>query len=187
RADLDRIEAGGEVRPANARVHDEVEALSGSATAELHQLAEEALARAKAERRAKRKKIRKPILAEVERRIENETDQDQGPRRQIAKALRLLIDFLRLYKTTDAHGKRLANQTFTTGIDIDEDEEATLRLVEPFAIASTCCARSTSGENTHVRGSTTSKIVGPEGLEPPTPWVRSEEQTSELPSPIDIV
>ena len=168
---MDRIEAGGAVGPANARVHDEVEALSGSATAELHQFAEEALARAKAERRAKRKKIRKPILADVERRIENEHDQDQGPRRQIAKALRLLIDCQRLYKTTDAHGKRLANQTFTTGIDIDEDEEATLRLVEPFAIASTCCARSTSGENAHVRGSTTSKIVGPEGLEPPTPWV----------------
>src|SRR5699024_12513820 len=92
------------------------EAVSGSATAELHQLAEEALARAKAERRAKRKKIRKPILADVERRIENEHDQDQGPRRQIAKALRLLIDCQRLYKTTDAHGKRLANQTFTTGM-----------------------------------------------------------------------
>src|SRR5699024_1099644 len=96
----------------------------------------------------------------VERRIENEHDQDQSPRRQIAKALRLLIDCQRLCKTTDAHGKRLANQTVTTGIDIDEDEEATLRLVEPIHIASTGCAPSTSGENTHVRGSTTSKIVG---------------------------
>ena len=152
---------------ANARV-DEVEALSGSATAELHQLAEPS----PGPRRATGEAEEDPqTLADVERRIENEHDQDQGPRRQIAKALRLLIDCQRLYKTTDAHGKRLANQTFTTGIDIDEDEEATLRLVEPFAIASTCCARSTSGENTHVRGSTTSKIVGPEGLEPPTPWV----------------
>lgn len=60
--------------------------------------------------------------------------QDQGPRRQIAKALRLLIDCQRLYKSTDAHGKRLANQTFTNGIDIDEDAEATLRLAEPFAV-----------------------------------------------------
>jgi len=95
-------------------------------------------------------------LADIDRRIENEHDQDQGPRRQIAKALRLLIDCQRLYKTTDAHGKRLANQTFTTGIDIDEDEEATLRLAEPFAV--------TAGQNTHVRSSTTSEIVEVAGL-----------------------
>lgn len=61
RAELPRIEAGGPVGPAYARVHDEVEALPGSTTAELHQLAEEALARAKSDRRAKRKKTRKPI------------------------------------------------------------------------------------------------------------------------------
>lgn len=61
RAELDRIEAGGAVGPAYARVHDDVEALPGSTTTELHQLAEEALARAKAEQRAKRKKTRKPI------------------------------------------------------------------------------------------------------------------------------
>lgn len=42
-------------------------------------------------------------------------------------------------------------------------------LGEPFAAASTRFARSTNGENTHVRGSTTSEIVGAEGLEPPTP------------------
>lgn len=61
KTELDRIEAGGPIGPAYARVHDEVEALPGSTTAELHQLAEEALARVKAERRAKRKKTRKPI------------------------------------------------------------------------------------------------------------------------------
>lgn len=73
-------------------------------------------------------------LADIDRRIENEHDQDQGPRSQINKALRLLIDCQRLYKNTDTHGKRLANQTFTTGIDINENEEATLRLAEPFAV-----------------------------------------------------
>lgn len=60
------------------------------------------------------------------------------------------MDCQRLYKTTDAHGKRLANQTFTTGIEINEDEEATLRLAEPFAV--------TTGRSTHVRGSTTSEL-----------------------------
>ncbi|CCH80092.1 hypothetical protein BN12_730018 [Nostocoides japonicum T1-X7] len=100
-------------------------------------------------------------LADIDRRITDEHDQDQGPRKQINKALRLLIDCQRLYKTTDAHGKRLANQTFTTGIDIDEDEEATLRLAEPFA--------ATTGQNTHVRSSTTSEIVELRGLEPLTP------------------
>lgn len=100
----------------------------------------------------------RPGLANIERRIANEHDRDQGPRRQIAKALRLLIDCQRLYKITDAHGKRLASQTFTTGIDIDEDEEAALRLAEPFAV--------TAGQNTHVRGSTTSGIVDRGGLQP---------------------
>ncbi len=89
-------------------------------------------------------------LADIDRRISDEHDQDQGPRRQINKALRLLIDCQRLYKTTDAHGKRLANQTFTAGVNEDE-EAATLRLAEPFA--------ATTGKNTHVRGSTTSEIV----------------------------
>ncbi|GAA2182248.1 hypothetical protein GCM10009785_20590 [Brooklawnia cerclae] len=107
-------------------------------------------------------------LADIDRRIENEHDQDQGPRRQINKALRLLIDCQRLYKTTDPHGKRLVNQTFTTGIDINEDEEATLRLAEPFAV--------TTGENTHVRSSTTSAIVELRGFEPlasSMPWKRA--------------
>ena len=90
-------------------------------------------------------------LADIDRRIENEHDQDQGPRRQIAKALRLLIDCQRLSKSADAHGKRLANQTFTTSIDINEDEEATIRLVEPFAV--------TTGESTHVRCLSMSETV----------------------------
>ncbi|WP_170283244.1 hypothetical protein [Microbacterium ulmi] len=43
------------------RIRNEAEAPPGTSDAELHRLAEEALARVKAERRAKRKKIRKPI------------------------------------------------------------------------------------------------------------------------------
>lgn len=37
------------------------------------------------------------------------------------------------------------------GIDINEDEEATLRHAEPYVV--------TTGQNTHVRGSTTSEMV----------------------------
>ena len=109
-------------------------------------------------------------LADIDRRIENEHDQDQGPRRQIAKALRLLIDCQRLYKSADAHGKRLANQTFTTSIDINEDEEATIRLVEPFAV--------TTGESTHVRCLSMSETVDPRGLEPLTPCLQSRCATN---------
>ncbi|WP_285728183.1 ParB N-terminal domain-containing protein [Psychromicrobium xiongbiense] len=61
RAELERIEAGGPVDPAFVRIRNEAEAPPGTSDAELHRLAEEALARVKAERRAKRKKIRKPI------------------------------------------------------------------------------------------------------------------------------
>jgi hypothetical protein len=46
------------------------------------------------------------------------------------------VDCQQLYNSTDAQEKRLANQTFTNGINIDEDEEAaTLRLSEPFTVA----------------------------------------------------
>lgn len=95
-------------------------------------------------------RIRAGLLADIDRRIDYE--HDQGPRKQITKALRLPIYCQRLYKTTDAHGKRLANQTFTTGIDINEDEEAILRPAEPFA--------ATTGQNAHVRGPTPASIVG---------------------------
>lgn len=91
-------------------------------------------------------------LADIDRRLTAEHDQDQGPRKQITRALRLLVDCQRLYKNTDAQGKRLANQTFTNGIEIDEDEEhATPRLSEPFAL--------TERHQTHVRHVTTSEVV----------------------------
>ncbi len=61
KAELARIEAGGPVDPAFVRIRNEAEAPLGTSDAELHQLAEEALARVKAERRAKRKKTPKPL------------------------------------------------------------------------------------------------------------------------------
>lgn len=61
KAELDRIEAGGPVDPAFVRIRNEAEAPPGTSDAELHRLAEEALAQVKVERRAKRKKTPKPI------------------------------------------------------------------------------------------------------------------------------
>lgn len=61
RAELAMIEKGSPVTPGYERVRDEVDAQPGSKQSELHRLAEEALARVKAEQRAKRKKLRKPI------------------------------------------------------------------------------------------------------------------------------
>lgn len=60
RTELERIESGSPVTPGYERVRDEVDAQPGSRQSELHRLAEEALARVKAEQRAKRKKLRKP-------------------------------------------------------------------------------------------------------------------------------
>lgn len=60
RAELAGIEGGSPVTPGYERVRDEVDAQPGSKQSELHQLAEEALARVKVEQRAKRKKLRKP-------------------------------------------------------------------------------------------------------------------------------
>lgn len=107
-------------------------------------------------------------LAGIDRRIKSEHNQD--PRKQIVKALRPLIDCQRLYKNTDPHGKRLANQTFITRIDIDEDEEATLHLAEPFAI--------TASPKTHIKGSNTSEIVEHRGFEPLTYGLQSHRSTN---------
>ena len=110
-------------------------------------------------------------LADIDRRLTAEHDQDQGPRKQIARALRLLVDCQRLYKTTDAQGKRLANQTFTNGIEIDEDEEhAMLRLTEPYTVA--------LRHKTAVRHVTTSEMVDLRGLEPLTPCMPCRCATS---------
>lgn len=62
-------------------------------------------------------------------------DQNKEPLAQITTALRLLNDCARLYAHTDNQGKRLANQKFMNGIEISEDDESSIRLAEPFAIA----------------------------------------------------
>ena len=55
---------------------------------------------------------------------------------------------------TDEHGKRLADQELTDGIEIREDERATIRLAEPFA------ALAPEPASSDVRCSSTSLIVG---------------------------
>ncbi|HEY0259448.1 MAG TPA: ParB N-terminal domain-containing protein [Lacisediminihabitans sp.] len=61
-AELEQVNAGAPVSPAYERIHGEVDEEFANKQAELHQLAEEALARVKAEHRAKRKKLRKPPM-----------------------------------------------------------------------------------------------------------------------------
>ena len=88
-------------------------------------------------------------MTDIDRRIADEYEQNQGPRKQLKKALRLLIGCASMYAATDNHGKRLANQTFTNGIDITADEQATPRLAGPYETT----------KSNPVRSSTTSEIV----------------------------
>ena len=104
-------------------------------------------------------------VADIDRRLASEHDHHTGARKQLSTALGLLVDCATLYARTNDQGKRLANQALTDGIEISEDERATIRLAEPFA------ALKPKPASTDVRCSNTSSIVGPEGLEPPTSTV----------------
>ncbi len=92
----------------------------------------------------------------------SEHDHHEGSRKQLSTALSLLVDCATLYARTDEHGKRLANQAFTDGIEISEDEQATIRVAEPFA------ALAPAPTSADVRCSSTSSIVDVKGLEPLT-------------------
>ena len=98
-------------------------------------------------------------LADIDRRLASEHDQHEGSRKHLSTALSLLVDCATLYARTDDQGKRLANQALTNGIEISEDERATIKLAEPFAALAL----------TDVRCSSTSSIVELRGLEPLTP------------------
>lgn len=107
-------------------------------------------------------------LADIDRRLANEHSQYEGSRAFLGTALSLLVDCHSMYQRVDDHGKRLANQTFTNGIDITENEKATIRLAEPFA------ALAPTPASTDVRCSSTSEIVEPRGLEPLTPALQRQ-------------
>ena len=94
-------------------------------------------------------------LADIDRRLASEHAGNEGPRGQLSAALRLLVDCADLYARTNDQGKRLANQALTNGIEISEDERATIRLAEPFAALAP----------TDVRCSSTSSIVEPRRFE----------------------
>lgn len=92
-------------------------------------------------------------LADIDRRLATEHDHHDGPRKRLSTALSLLVDCANLYASTNEQGKRLANQALTNGIEISEDESATIRLAEPFA------ALIPEPASTDVRCSSTSSIV----------------------------
>ncbi len=109
-------------------------------------------------------------LADIDRRLATEHDQHEGSRKQLSTALSLLVDCATLYARTDDQGKRLANQALTNGIEISEDERATIRLAEPFA------ALVPEPTSSDVSGSSTSDWVEHRGFEPLTssmPWKRA--------------
>src|SRR5690606_38440476 len=109
-------------------------------------------------------------VQQTHRRLASEHDHHTGARKQLSTALSLLVDCATLYAHTNDHGKRLANQALTNGIDISEDERATIRLAEPFA------ALAPTPNPTDVRCSNTSSIVELRGFEPLTssmPWKRA--------------
>ena len=111
-------------------------------------------------------------LADIDRRLASEHDYHEGSGKQLSTALSLLVDCATLYARTDEQGKRLANQALTNGIEISEDERATIRLAEPFA------ALAPEPASSDVRCSSTSSIVDLRGLEPLTPCMPCRCATS---------
>lgn len=111
-------------------------------------------------------------LADIDRRLASEHDQHEGSRKHLSTALSLLVDCATLYARTNDQGKRLANQALTNGIEISEDERATIKLAEPFA------ALTPTPASTDVRCSSTSEIVELRGLEPLTPCMPCRCATS---------
>ena len=100
--------------------------------------------------------------ADIDRRLASEHDHHTRARKQLSTALGLLADRAALYARTNHQGKRLANQALTDGIEISEDERATIRLVEPLA------ALRPEPASTDVRSSSTSSVVEVRGFEPLT-------------------
>ena len=111
-------------------------------------------------------------LADIDRRLATEHDQHEGSRKQLSTALSLLVDCATLYARTDDQGKRLANQALTNGIEISEDERATIRLAEPFA------ALAPEHASSAVRCSSTSSSVELRGVEPLTFALRPRRATN---------
>tara|TARA_Y100000114_G_scaffold141679_1_gene147620 strand:- start:2693 stop:4426 length:1734 start_codon:yes stop_codon:yes gene_type:complete len=111
-------------------------------------------------------------LADIDRRLASEHDQHEGSRKHLSTALSLLVDCATLYARTNDQGKRLANQALTNGIEISEDERATIRLAEPFA------ALAPTQASTDVRCSSTSEIVEPRRFELLTSCLQSRRSTN---------
>ena len=111
-------------------------------------------------------------LADIDRRLASEYEGNEGARGQLTAALRLLVDCANLYARTNDQSKRLANQALTNGIEIGEDETASIRLAEPFA------ALAPTPASTDVRCSSTSSIVELRGFEPLTFSLRTRRATN---------
>ena len=77
-----------------------------------------------------------------------------------------------LYARTNERGKRLAIQGLTNGIEINEDERATIRLSEPFA------ALAPASTSSDVRCSSSSSLVEPRRFELLTSALQRQRSTN---------
>lgn len=109
-------------------------------------------------------------LADVTKRLDAERHDHEGPRRNLATALRLLANCATMYERTDDHGKRLVNQAFYQHTLITEDEKTAIQLNELFAALA-----STPPDARHSR---TSETVELRGIEPLTFSLRTKRSTN---------
>ena len=72
-------------------------------------------------------------LADVDQKLAEHDEHRTGGRAFLHDSLRLLTDAQHAYARSNDADRRLANQAFSTRIDITEDEELRPRLAEPFA------------------------------------------------------
>lgn len=72
-------------------------------------------------------------LANIDRKLDNDHDEQAGQRKHLGTALKALTYCATMYQRSDDQAKRLANQTFFERIYIGEDEEPSARLADPFA------------------------------------------------------
>src|SRR5690625_3060686 len=120
-------------------------------------------------------------LADVTQRLAEHEEHHIGERAFLHDSLLLLTDAHHAYARSGDADRRLANQAFYTRLDITGDGQLRPRLAEPFAtIIREAHEHSDDGGKeplrehdtpTHVACSRKTLWVGPEGLEPPTPWV----------------
>ncbi len=100
-------------------------------------------------------------LADIDRKLENDHEEQTGQRQHLGSALKALTYCASMYERSDDQARRLANQTFFERIYIGEDEEPYAKLAKPFASLA-------PASSSLVGCSSKTTTVGPAGIEPAT-------------------